>query len=304
MAVLVTAVLCLPAIGQDTEKLDTGEAVPAAEQGANRLPMQVMAGGSYQFKSDLDNGGHFSLWRFRTGLGVPVRINDQFSVATSVKYERDFYVWGGGLEPWSDINILTAVSLLQYRYDEHWLFYGGPIVRSAGESGENLGNGTRAGGALAVNYIANESLSYGGGIVVMGQIEEKTKVLPIITAKWKFTDDWMLDVGFTDLATGGYGADVRWDFHPGWQLAFGGQVHQSRFRIEGNGGTANGVGQEKAFTLTTAVTWSPDKAFSADAFVGLVLGGRVELDTANGTQLRDDKYDPTAIVGLKATYKF
>ena len=48
MAVLVTAVLCLPAIGQDTEKLDTGEAVPAAEQGANRLPMQVMAGGSYQ----------------------------------------------------------------------------------------------------------------------------------------------------------------------------------------------------------------------------------------------------------------
>ena len=304
LAVLGMAGLCLPAIGQDNETVETGEPVAAAEEGAQRLPIQFTAGGSRQFNTTIENGGNFSINRFRTGLGVPVRLNDQFTLSTSIKYQLDAYDFGGGTDPWGDVNTLSGIALLHYRLDDHWLFYGGPILRVAAESGASWNNATRAGGMLALNYIANEQLSFGGGIVVMGQIAENARVLPILTANWRFAEDWKATLGFTDLATSGYGADVAWSFCEDGQLTLGGQAHKSHFRINGNGPTENGVGQESSFTLTVAATWAPSKSFSATAFAGLAIGGKIELDTSNGTQLRNDSYHTAPIIGAKATIQF
>ena len=305
LAVLGMAGLCLPAIAQDNDPVDTGEPAPTAEQGADRPPVTFFAGGSRQFNTSIDNGGNFSINRFRTGVGLPAKINDQWAVVAKFNYQLDQYDFGGGIQGWHNINTLTGVGLLQYRHDQNWLFYGGPIIRIAGE-GSSWSMATKGGGALGVNYIANDKLSFGGGIIVIGQIKENALVLPIITADWKFADQWSLKLGITDLATAGYGLTVAYDLNPEWQFTAGAQMHKSRFRINGNGPTTDGIGQESSTTLTIAATWTPEKAkaFSATVFAGIAAGGMIEVETSNGTQLRNDSYDAAPVMGAKASFKF
>lgn len=304
VVVVGMAWLCLPAIAQDNEKLETGEPAPAAEQGATRSPVQVTVGGSYQFNTDIDNGGDFSLSRFRTGVGVPVRFNDQLALATSLRYELASYDFGGGIRGWDDINTLSGAALLKYKLDEHWVVYGGPAFRFSAESGASWGDAKQGGGLIAVNYIMNDKLSFGGGLFGMSQIEDSFRVLPILTANWKFADNWKLNLGFTDLATSGYGVGVSWDCSPELQLTFGGQMNRARFRIDGNGPTAGGVGQDQSVMLTVAATWSPIKMFSGTAFIGIAAGGELRLENSTGHKLYSQNYDPTPIMGLTAALRF
>jgi len=300
LALVVSTGLCLSAGAQDEEPVDTAEPVPAAAQATNQCQAKFMAGGARQFNTHIDGGGNFSINRFRAGLGGLMRFNDQFALAATVKYQLDNYDFGGGGDPWDNIETFTAVALLQYRLDEHWMLYGGPLLRTAAEVGADVGDATRGGAAIGANYIVDENLSLGGGLLVIGQLEDNTLVMPILTLNWNFADEWRLKVGFTDLATAGYGAELLWDFHPNWKLAFGGAFHKSRFRIENN----DGIGQEKSFTLTAAATWSPNRTFSGTAFAGLATGGKLRLEDSGGTELADNKYDTAPILGLKADLRF
>jgi len=304
LVALGTAGLCLPALAQDGEELESGEPVPAAEQGAKQPVLQLSTGGSQQFKTDIDHGGDMAISRFRIGVGVPMHLNEKWSLNTSFKYELDSYDFSGGVNPWHNINTLSGLALLQYRLGERWLMYGGPIMRMSAESGADWGKATQGGGALAVNYIASEKLSIGGGIVALSQIEDDALVMPILTANWKFADKWKAALGFTDLATSGYGANVSWLCHENWQLTFGGQFHKARFRIDGSGASNDGVGEDSAFVLTTAATWTPNKSFTGTAFVGLATGGQVRLENSNGHKIADEDYDPAAIIGLKLGFLF
>lgn len=308
LAVLGMAGLCQSAIAQDNDQVDTEEPVTVGEMTKEHPNLTFFAGASRQFNTTIDNGGNFSIDRFRAGVGLPLKLNDQYSLVTKFNYQLDSYDFGGlqaGQPGWHNINTITAAGLLQYRHDQQWMFYGGPVLRMASE-GSDFNQATKLGGAAGVNYIANDKLSYGGGIIVIGQIEENALVLPIITVNWKFADQWALKLGMTDLATAGYGLTVAYDLNPEWQFSFGGQMHKSRFRIHGAGPTVNGIGQESSFTMTAAATWSPEKAkaFSATAFAGIAAGGKIEVNTSNDTQLRNDKYDATPVVGAKATFTF
>ena len=304
LIVLGMAGLCRPALAQDSEKLETGEPVTATEQGAQRLPFQVFAGGSYQAQTDVDHGGEFSLARFRTGLGIPVRFNDQFTLATSLKYELASYSFGNKVDPWHNINTLSGAALLKYKIDEHWLVYGGPAFRFSAESGSGWDNAKQGGGLIAVNYTMNDKLSFGGGLFGMSQIENSFQVLPILTANWKFADNWKLNLGFTDLATSGYGVGVSWDYRPEWQFTFGGQMNKSRFRIDGKGATSDGVGQDQSVTLTVAASWTPCKFATGTVFVGIAAGGELRLEDSTGHKLSSENYDPAPIFGLKADLRF
>ena len=303
LAVMGMAGLCLPAFAQDSE-LNSEESVPAAEPGALRvLPITAVVGGSRQFNTSIDNGGNFSVNRYRAAVGVPIRLNDQFVIAGGVTYQMDSYDFGGGFNGWGYINTLTVSAMVHYRHDEHWAFYGGPIVRTAAE-GTDWSNATEGGGALAANYIFNDKLRIGGGLVVIGQIEDDAQVMPILTANWKFADDWQLKVGFADLATAGYGARVTWDFAPKFEWSFDAQSRKSRFRTQNSSFTSGGVGEESAITLTTGITWSPCKCISATGFVGVAAAGHVQSETSNGIQLRNDTYDAAPVLGARVNFVF
>jgi hypothetical protein len=305
LALLGMAGSCLTAVGQDAADLETGEPASAPVQGAQPPPsVKITTAGSYQFKSDIDSGGDFSIARFRVEIAAPISVSDKLSVAPFFRYAYDSYDFGGGPKPWGDVNSYVTGALLKDRLNDNWVVYGGPILRLAAESGASWNNTLQGGGLLGVTYIMNSDLNFGGGLYVMSQVEDNATVLPIITANWKFAERWKAELGYTDIATVGYGALVTWDCQQDWQLSFGGQFHRSRFRIDGSGPSNDGIGQEQAFTLAAGLTWAPSSFFSATGFVGLATGGEIRLENSSGNELASSNYDPAPIIGLKAIFKF
>ena len=296
----------LPALAQDVESLDNGIATPApqqpvdATQPSSRLPITASLGASEQFNGSIDKGGDFSLTRVKLGVGVPVKLNDQVQLGTAFRYEYDHYNFDNTTAPWENINTLALSSVLSWQIDDTWSAYAGGIVKMSAESGAALNRGTTGGGLAGFNYKFDETLSLGAGLAVMGQLEEDTKVLPVITARWKFADNWRLDVGMTDVATAGYGAELKWFFSKEVDFGFGAQFHKSRFRID----AADGVGQEEAATLYADTTWHASSHVDLGAFCGLAVGGKLRVDNSTGTKLIQSDYDPAAILGLKAAVRF
>lgn len=306
------SLMSLPALAQDVESLDNGVATPAPQEqpaeGSTRLPITFTGGMSHQFSTDIDNNngveGKFSLTRTKFSLGMPVRLNDNFTLGTTVRYELSRFNFNDMVASpafWRDINTLSASSILSWKADDKWTYYGGAMLKFAAESGTDWGQGTTGGGLAGVNYKVDDNLSIGGGLAVMSQIEENARVLPLITAKWKFADNWRLDVGLTDVSTFGYGASVKWLFSKEWEFAFGAQAHKSRFRIENLNG---GVGQESATTVYADAIWHACSNIDLDAFFGVAAGGKLRVDDANGDKQFDTRYKAAPIFGGKVTFRF
>jgi hypothetical protein len=297
------SLMSVPAFAQDVESLDDGEAAPAPQaQAADksaRLPIKVSAGVSEQFDTDIDGGGSFSITRFKVGAALPVRLNDDFVLGTSLRYGLDSYDFSGR-SPWENINTLSAASILSWRMDDNWTIYGGGFVKLSAETDASWSDAVTGGGLVGFNYKVDDTLSLGAGLAIMSVLEDDARVLPLITAKWKYADYWRLDVGLTDVATLGYGAKLNWLFEDNLEFGLGAQFHKSRFRID----AADGVGQEQATTIYIDGTWHASPKIDFNAYVGIAAGGQLRVETSTGKKIADSNYDPAPVLGLNASVKF
>jgi len=305
-AVAGVSLMGLPLFAQDVENLDEDVTPPtpvdqaAAGQSA-RLPITVSAGVSEQFNTDIDSGGSFSIARFKTGVVAPWRLNDDYVLRTTFGYGLDSYTFDSRPAPWHNINTLAASAILSWRLDDTWTVYGGAFLKMSAESSVSLSDSCTTGGGIGgFNYKVDDTLSLGAGLAVMSVIEDNARVLPIITAKWKFDDNWLLDVGLMDVATTGYGAKVHWLLDKEFEFGFGAQFHQSRFRIS----QGNGVGQERATTLFADATWHWCPNVDFNGVFGIAAGGELRRETSNGTQIFETNYKPAPMLGLNASVKF
>jgi len=131
-------------------------------------------------------------------------------------------------------------------------------------------------------------------------LEDDATVLPLITAKWNFADNWRLDVGLTDVATLGYGAKLTWLFNKQFEFGTGVQFHKSRFRLD----TADGVGQEQSAAIFIDSTWHALSMFDLNAYLGIAAGGQLRVETSTGKKVAESDYNPAAMLGLNASVKF
>jgi hypothetical protein len=298
----------VPAFAQEAQSPDSGD-VPAAapeKTDANasaRLPMTASVGFAEQFNTGLqDKSTSFSIARFSVGVAAPVKLNDDFRLDTSLRYGLDAWNWNDApVRPWHNINTITLASILSYKVDDQWAVYGGGFVRASADNDEALGKGGSGGGLVGFNYKVSDTLSLGAGLAIMSQIKDHTAFVPLITAKWKFADDWMLVAGLSDIATSGYGIEAKWLYNEAWSFGFGAQYHKSRFRIaQAN----NGVGQEKAAMLYASATWHADPKVDVVGFAGVAVGGMINIYDNAGNELSDTKYDPAPVLGVKGVMRF
>jgi len=298
----------IPALGQNAEDLENGEApaAPPEMQAANanaRLPVTASAGISEQMYSKLkDKSAAFSITRYNLGVRAPWQMNDQWRLDTSLRYGFDSWNWNFvPSPPWHNINTLTLASVASYKLDDTWTIYGGGYAKSSADSDVGFFKGFTGGGLAGFNYKVDENLSLGAGMAIMSQIKDHTSFLPLITAKWKFADDWRLDVGLTDVATAGYGANVKWLYDEAWTFDFGLQYHKSRFRIATNN---EGVGEEKGSLLYAGATWHATPDVDVNGFAGVAVGGVVKAYNNSGSETFYNKYDAALVVGVKASLRF
>jgi long-subunit fatty acid transport protein len=241
---------------QDAESLDQGMAAPAthptqSEKQSGLLPVVVNAGFNEQFNGSIDKGGNFSISRFMSSVGVPVRLNDRMELGTVFRYSYDHFNFDNTTAPWVNINTIMLASVLQRQVNDNVTIYGGPYINMSAESGSSLGDGLTGGGMVGVSYKFDADLSVGLGLAAGSRLEENAWVLPLFTARWKFADNWRLDAGLTDLSRIGYGIELKYLMDEEFDFGYGLQFHRSRFKINGSKalGPENGDGQESSSIL-------------------------------------------------------
>jgi hypothetical protein len=50
--------------------------------------------------------------------------------------------------------------------------------------------------------------------------------------------------------------------------------------------------------------WKPLDGLGIEAFAAVVLGGELIVEEEYGDQIQQEQYDPTALIGLRAVYRF
>ncbi len=294
--------LAAPALAQEIESLNTGTA--AAKESPQKVALAVTFGGADQFNTDIDRGGTFNLFRGRVGADLGVRLNDSLVWDTTLKYQFDAYGFNKTFDPWGTINTLQPTTLLKWQVDEKWMFYGGPTFRFSVEDSTDLGRGFTAGGIAGFNYAANDKLTVGAGLAYVGQIEDSSKVVPIVTANWKFKEEWRLTAGFFDVATAGLGAEVGYAIAPKWDVSAGAQYHKARFRLNPSGSIPEGIGQESSVNIYVRAGWTASEHVKLSAFAGVVAGGNLRVEDEHGHKLADNDYDTTGMAGGAVTFTF
>jgi long-subunit fatty acid transport protein len=304
------------------EEIGNSWAMPAPQERPATVknpPITVTTGLAEQFNSNVDKGGSMSVTRFQAGLMVPFRLTDALVVNTSFKFGFDSYdfssMQGQWQGPWHNINTYTLASILQGTINDQWSIYGGGLVRESGETSAKFTEGYTGGGIIGVNFKCSDTLTIGGGLGIMSQLENHVLVLPLLTANWRFANNWHLKIGLTDVATTGYGAEVAYDVSQNWELGLGLQHQKSRFRIEGGkyqigasgklyDRSLDGIGQEEATALYTEATWHATSALDVNAYLGITVGGNIRVENNTGTEIYSSDYNTAAIVGLDASLRF
>ncbi len=266
---------------------------------------QVRVGVGYRTEADIDGGGKFSEFSARVAAGGRFPIHDQLEIVLPISYQFSHYDFSGG-DPWENIHIFRAAALLRYSLDDHWSIYGGVAGGVAAESDADFGEAITGGGLIGFNYQASATFSIGAGIGVFSQIEDDARVLPFITADWQFADNWNLRLGFSEVAAnGGYGLEVMCHLNEQWKVGGGLQFRQKRFRLGDNGTLADdGVGQDKSGAVYGKVVWEPCPQGSLELIAGIAAAGEVRIEDSGGHKLGESDYDPSAVIGVRATFRF
>ena len=291
-----------------TEEEATLETPPA--QSEDQIRFSFGGGLLHQFDSDVDGGGEFNVTRLNGAVGVETKLEDNLKLTLRFTYALDAYdfseaagISAGAAEPWDDIHTASAGALLSWQIDSHWTIFGGPVVQTAREAGTDFDDGLTAGGIIGATYIVSRELVIGGGLIVTSQIEESPRVSPIIIVNWVLKDDLRVSSRTSGNVLTSTGAELVFDPENKWEFALGIANYFSRFQLDDEGPSPNGIGEENATPLWLRATYG-ESNFHIDAVAGLILSGKLRLEDNEGHRIADEDYDPAPFIGAFATVQF
>jgi hypothetical protein len=257
----------------------------------------------HQFKTDIDNGGEFSVDRFFVQGGVTYSPQIRRSVSLAFGYGYDAYDFSGSsgfvaLQPWSHINSYRISMPVQWGLDEKWTLFFIPTLRSTAESGAELDDAVHGGGFAGFSYRFSDRLTLGPGIGAVTQIEDSASIFPVLLIDWKITDRLSLKTGRGTGATLGPGLVLDWRASEKWSLSLGGRYERLRFRLDDQGFAPDGVGEDRAFPIFGGINYTHSRRFQLSLVGGIELGGKLSLDDKDGNEIVSESHDPAAFIGL------
>jgi hypothetical protein len=244
-------------------------------------------------------------------LSWQTKLSNELSLSLSGSYEYLDYDFDtdsklalGAGDAWDDIHILTTVARLDWRYQEDWALFGGPIVQVAREAGIDLDelDTTTIGGAFVglTNRVHND-LTLGFGLGVIDQLQAKVRWFPVLMLNWELTDNLRLQTRTSQ--PGSPGIELVYGLGRHSEFSFGGGYRFRRFRLDNSGVAPEGVGEDKAFLMWFGYEYKPTNRIQLAARVGVALGGELELEDARGAK-NDEDYDPAGFISLTASFRF
>ena len=161
------------------------------------------------------------------------------------------------------------------------------------------------GGMVGASYRVSDTLTLGGGLALIRELENDVAVFPVFVVNWDFAQDWTLRNSQSTLGLGyGGGLEVAWAFADDWELALGLQYQWRQFRLDDSGTAPNGVGEELSLPLYAGATWEISPTAHLSMFAAVAVGGEIEVQDSSGNTISDQDYDPAGLLGARFTLRF
>ena len=283
---------------------------PAAAQ--ERKPGDVTGSASLtgigQLDSNLDGGGSFRWNGVVVAGNVTWQVSRQFAAGLDLRY--DFERWKfagpgafGDAAPWGDINRPSLGIKLAYQHAPDLAVFVAPQIEWDYESGASVGNAQNFGAVVGVTKVFSPTLVLGVGAGVFRQIDE-TKVFPFVIVRWQIDDRWRIGNPVQAGPAGGAGLELAYALDANWELAGGGTYREYRFRLKDDGPVPGGIGENKGIPLFARLSRKIGQKGRVDLYAGAVVGGRLEVTSADGNTTISSDYRAAPLFGLTAALDF
>lgn len=269
---------------------------------SDKARFSASASSAHQFKSNLDGGGDVSITHYGVGLGGSIPLTERLGLRTHLSYDREEYNFSDRnvflmTDPWSQIDRIGLSMRLRYTLTPQWNIDAGPVVQYAGETGAQFDDSLMYGGIITAVYRVNPSFSIGFGAGVFSRFHE-TKVFPSLIVSWIINDRLRLGNGFPLGLIGPAGLELSYKFTENGEVALGGGYRSSRFRLDQNGPTHGGIGENRSWPVYARITGKLGSVIHIDLYGGADFRGEMRLQDTHGNDIRSIDYNTAPILGF------
>jgi hypothetical protein len=230
-------------------------------------------------------------------------------LAGALGYGLDAYQWSGGAgfpaePPWELVHTFRISTPVRWAFDRSWTLFVIPTVRATAEDGAPVEASMQGGGVVGFSYRFGERLAIGPGVGVITEIEDDPTVFPVLLIDWAITDRLRLATGRGLGSTLGPGLALSFEATEQWSFLLGGRYEKLRFRLNGDGASPNGVGEDRFFPVYAGVTYSFFPIGRVSLVGGVDLGQEHRLEDERGNRVAREYFDPAGSVGLSYSARF
>jgi len=286
----------------------TAEGDSGGTRGGPDLSFTVYAQGESSLEADVEGGGELDVFRMQFGVTGKTELTRDLDLAVSVGYGLDLYDFSGttrlgGVEPWENIHTLSIAALLSLDMNDDWTVFGGPVVQFSREDNVGLDDSFIGGAVIGATYKVSSSLTVGGGIGVVSQIEDDARLFPVVVLEWEISDTLRL-TSQTSGTAGRSGIELVYDLGNDWETAIGGSYDFRRFRLDDEGIAPDGVGEETRLPIRARLSYRAGDHFIIDLYAGITMSSELTLEDTDGVLLGQEDVDPAGLFGVTLTLRF
>ena len=286
------------------------ESVPGYGERALRLHFS----GGYQTETEIDGGGSFDARQLRMHVGGGGPLTKTVRFFTDVAYANTSYAFAPTSplacpdpaacflgSPFGEVHSVDIAPGLALALGEAFQLQAIVPFRWQAESG-SVESGVTAGLIGLVSMRLSRSFAFGVGFGVQNELEDDTRVYPVVSLDWRITPHARL------VTRGGpyQGAAVELMFGPSdtLQFTFGAAWERQRFRMDQWPPNPNGVAEVESLPLLTGFHLNFGRRAYLHFEGGLTVEGSLELTDASGRLLRIADYQSAGVVrgGLRVAF--
>lgn len=304
---LVAGLAAPVAVAQDG--VDGAEALPPVGSLVEpAVQWRFKAGYEWQDDTAITSGGRIGIHRGDVDLGFTAPLEGFGGVAVDLDYDANLYDFKGPSafpDTWEEVHQVALSATFEMDLNNDWTFFGGPVVRYAGEAGADFGTSMSYGGFAGGTWSPSDDLTIGLGVAFVDDIEDDVRIIPLVRLNWEFTSGFSLRAMPTSFNTGATELQLAWEVDRDFELAAGLVLNnRRRFRLDDDGAAADGVGMEDGRWIYLRGRWDVAEDVDLTVSIGAALDPDLWLGDSRGTEIIERDYDQVFAIGATLSVRF
>jgi hypothetical protein len=277
------------------------------------IGVELVSGGSYNFRTNLRNGGgDVSIVRAggEVNMTLPIGRSTNLVINPGLLYSGYDFSRTNAIapafdKPWSDMweFRLGATALLVQ--DPQWSYILGATIHSSGEQGATLSSTMTYSGIGGVRYAFSDSLALRGGLIVATRLEDHMVFLPLIGIEWRIDDHWTLaNTQGRVQSEVGNGLSLGYRFSEDFELRLSGSYAAYQYRLDDAGFNPRGVVDDNRVPVALSADWNITNKCTLLTTLGVNVWQEYEVKDSDGATIRTIQTEPQPFLSFVLNIKF